>query len=110
MCAATRITTMDYGGMDLRELVSLVPIILPYSLLIAFRKLASPIVTVVVGESQQEITAHEGVLCGSSKLFRNAMNGKWKESEDRRIFLPDDDPETFRSYLQLCYVSSQTRL
>jgi len=63
--------------------------------------------TVVVGEGEdkQDFTVHEDVICDHSDLFRKAMNGKWKESEERIIPLAKEDLETFSMYLQACYVS-----
>jgi hypothetical protein len=62
--------------------------------------------TVLVGDGddKHDFTVHEDVICGCSEFFRKAMNGKWKESEERVVPLPQEDPEIFSMYLQACYV------
>ncbi|KAF2492755.1 hypothetical protein BU16DRAFT_89948 [Lophium mytilinum] len=72
------------------------------------RKLAyfgRTMVQVCVGEDdrQEKFAVHDTPLRSHSKFFANAMNGSWKESDERIIKLPDDSPETFELYIHYIY-------
>ena len=54
----------------------------------------------------KEFSVHESLICSRSKFFQKAMNGKWKESEDRQVILAEDEPSVFLTYLDILYVSS----
>lgn len=53
----------------------------------------------------QDFTVHEGLISARSEFFRNALKVPWKESEERTIPLPEDEPKVFPVYLKLLYVS-----
>jgi hypothetical protein len=53
----------------------------------------------------KEFTVHEDLICPRSHFFRKAMSGPWKESEERKVDLPEDEPGVFALYLKLIYVS-----
>ncbi|KAI4693273.1 uncharacterized protein J4E88_001644 [Alternaria novae-zelandiae] len=65
----------------------------------------SKLITVVVGEApdQRHFSVHEGLICARSEFFRRAMNGKWIESKNRMVRLPEDDPKVFDIYINLLY-------
>ncbi|KAH7138063.1 hypothetical protein B0J11DRAFT_563100 [Dendryphion nanum] len=54
-------------------------------------------------ESVQEVVffIDEHSLKSRSDFFRRATNGNWKESDDRVINMPDDDPELVELYLKI---------
>jgi hypothetical protein len=62
-------------------------------------------ITIKVRESDEcrEFSIHEALLIARSEFFKNAMNGDWKEAEEKLIKLPEDDPDTFALYEQLVY-------
>lgn len=61
------------------------------------------VLEVHVGETPDIFYIHQEVICSNSKFFSNAMNGKWKESENRIIRLPANQPATFNLYAQWLY-------
>lgn len=67
-------------------------------------------ICVRVGQQPQhkDFTVHEDLICSRSEFFKNAMNGSWRESDERMIPLPEDEPGTFALYLSLLYVSTRT--
>jgi len=64
--------------------------------------LTSSIITVVVGQEPRLFAAHEDVL-GHSPFFAAACKDQFFESNDRRIFLPDEDAEVFSCVLEYLY-------
>ncbi|KAF2827359.1 hypothetical protein CC86DRAFT_209933 [Ophiobolus disseminans] len=63
--------------------------------------------TVVVGKepNHKRFLVHEGLLCARFEFFKRAMNGNWAEREERLIKLPEDDPETFATYINVVYTN-----
>ncbi|GIJ92550.1 hypothetical protein Asppvi_001828 [Aspergillus pseudoviridinutans] len=57
----------------------------------------------MVGDEQEVFTVHEGLIRASSPFFNNAMAHDWKESQQRTIHLPDDEPEIFAVYMHWLY-------
>ncbi|KAF2869128.1 hypothetical protein BDV95DRAFT_112896 [Massariosphaeria phaeospora] len=68
-------------------------------------KLGYTMITVIVGEdaNEQKFAVHKDLICSRSEFFRTCMNGKWKESEDKIVKLPEEDPKVFERYLQSLY-------
>lgn len=62
-------------------------------------------VQVNVGNDKHKKTfsIHDAVLCSGSEFFKRALNGTWKESEERVINLPEDDPDVFSLYVHCLY-------
>ncbi|KAF1950252.1 hypothetical protein CC80DRAFT_598274 [Byssothecium circinans] len=48
---------------------------------------------------------HEAPLVQRSHFFAMALNGNWKESDEKIVVLPDDDPEIFKLYLGLIFTN-----
>lgn len=64
--------------------------------------LTSSIITLVVGREQRLFAAHEDVLC-HSPFFQAACRGQFMEATNKRISLPDEEPEIFSSVLEYLY-------
>lgn len=61
-----------------------------------------PIVTLTVGREGRLFAAHEDVLCQSS-FFEVACRGQYLEPQNKRISLPDEEPEVFSAVLEYLY-------
>jgi len=64
--------------------------------------LTSSIITIVVGHEERLFAAHEDVLC-HSPFFAAACHEQFFDGNDRRIFLPDEEPEIFSCVLEYLY-------
>jgi hypothetical protein len=64
--------------------------------------LTSSIITLVVGREQRLFAAHEDVLC-FSPFFQAACRGQFMEAQNKKISLPDEEPEIFSSVLEYLY-------
>jgi hypothetical protein len=64
--------------------------------------LTSSIITIVVGREERLFAAHEDVLC-HSPFFSTACHEQFFDGNDRRIFLPDEEPEIFSCVLEYLY-------
>jgi len=64
--------------------------------------LTSAIVTIIVGQDQRLFAAHEDVL-SHSPYFAEALRGQFFESTNRRIDLPNEEPEIFSCVLEYLY-------
>ncbi|KAF2017737.1 hypothetical protein BU24DRAFT_344378 [Aaosphaeria arxii CBS 175.79] len=64
--------------------------------------LGSPIITLSVGREQRLFAAHEDVLC-HSPFFQSACRDQYFQTTNKRIELPDDEPEVFSSILEYLY-------
>lgn len=69
--------------------------------------LTSSIVTLVVGREQRLFAAHEDLLC-LSPFFQVACRGHHTQPENKRIVLPDEEPEVFSSILEYLYKGDYT--
>ncbi|KAF2803317.1 uncharacterized protein BDZ99DRAFT_576220 [Mytilinidion resinicola] len=72
------------------------------------RKLAHfgrTMVQVCVGQDDRKevFSVHDTPLRSHSKFFANALKGPWKESKERLVKLPEDDPELFSIYMHYIY-------
>jgi hypothetical protein len=64
--------------------------------------LTASIITLVVGREQRLFAAHEDVLC-HSPFFQAACRGQFLEATNKRVSLPDEEPEIFSSVLEYLY-------
>jgi hypothetical protein len=64
--------------------------------------LNSAIVTMIVGADQRLFAAHEDVL-SQSPFFAHALRDQFFESANRRIDLPNEEPEIFSCILEYLY-------
>ncbi|KAJ5389603.1 uncharacterized protein N7496_000671 [Penicillium cataractarum] len=63
----------------------------------------SETVTIVVGPQGNVFHVHEDLLRESSQFFDKAMGAGWKESQDRKITLPSDEPAIVALYVYWLY-------
>jgi len=59
--------------------------------------------TILVGPDKFQHTVHKDLLCQKSPYFSAAANDCWKEGQEGRVPLPDDDPAAFVLYVQWLY-------
>ncbi|KAK4150786.1 hypothetical protein C8A00DRAFT_36613 [Chaetomidium leptoderma] len=62
----------------------------------------SPIVTLVVGQEARLFAAHEDVLC-QAPFFEKVLRSTYFDAQNRRISLPDEEPEVFSAILEYLY-------
>ncbi|KAI1467689.1 uncharacterized protein F4812DRAFT_430506 [Daldinia caldariorum] len=68
----------------------------------AKRTLNFPIVTLTVGREARLFAAHEEVLC-QSPFFERVCRDQYLEAQNKRISLPDEEPEIFSAVLEYLY-------
>lgn len=66
----------------------------------------SPIVILAVGEGT-EFQAYEDILC-RLPFFRAALLGGFKETSDKKITMPEDEPEIIAALVEFLYVGHYT--
>jgi len=62
----------------------------------------SPIITLVVGAEARLFAAHENVLC-QAPFFEKVIRGNLRDAQNKRISLPDEEPEVFSGILEYLY-------
>jgi len=62
----------------------------------------SPIVTLTVGHEGRLFAAHEDVLC-QAPFFKEVLRGHYLDAQNKRIALPDEEPEVFSAILEYLY-------
>ncbi|KAF3387098.1 hypothetical protein F1880_000818 [Penicillium rolfsii] len=60
-------------------------------------------VAIVVGPREEVFHVHETLLRASCPFFDRAMGPMWKESQKRKVTLPDDDPDIVKLYIYWLY-------
>ena len=60
-------------------------------------------IIVLVGAQEKRFTVHKNVITGRSAFFRAAVEGPFKEAEEKTVRLPEIDPDLFSVYLQWIY-------
>jgi len=62
----------------------------------------SPIVTLTVGQEGRLFAAHEDVLC-QAPFFEKVLRSNYLDAQNKRIALPDEEPEVFSAILEYLY-------
>jgi len=62
----------------------------------------SPIVTLTVGHEGRLFAAHEDVLC-QAPFFEKVLRGNYLDAQNKRIALPEEEPEVFSAVLEYLY-------
>jgi len=70
--------------------------------------LTSAIITIVVGQEQRVFAAHEDVLSFSPFFAAACKDQFFAGNNDRRLFLHDEEPETFSCVLEYLYKGDYT--
>jgi hypothetical protein len=60
-------------------------------------------VNVGKGAKRDSFDVHNALLTARSLFFKSALNGNWVEAIERAVNLPEDDPQTFKTYVHLLY-------
>lgn len=61
-------------------------------------------VEVLVGPEKKRFTPHKEIVCARSTFFKAACSERWNDSTGMKpIELPEDDPDTFDTYLYCVY-------
>ncbi len=61
------------------------------------------VIQVGIGTRVRDFHVHQDLICDQSPFFRAALNGNWKESKERKVKLPEDDPVAFELYSNWLY-------
>jgi hypothetical protein len=64
-------------------------------------------ITLLVGEQEQEMQAYGCYLSLSSEFFQAALKKEWVEGQKRIVKLPEEKPETMTFYLDFLYGKGQ---
>jgi hypothetical protein len=70
---------------------------------------SSGIVVLKVGPNQKAYHVHKALLTHHSEYFLKALEGPWKEAEERTVTLEDVEPTVGMYMLFLGLMSSMTR-
>ncbi|KAL8995561.1 MAG: hypothetical protein Q9169_004734 [Polycauliona sp. 2 TL-2023] len=65
--------------------------------------LMNEVVTIFVGPGETPFYIHSQLLTPKSAFFKAALAGPWRESAERVIYLPEDDPKLFGNYVLWVY-------
>ena len=63
-------------------------------------------IEVIVGKAERKFYVHETLICSKSEFFAKALNKVWIEKQQRRVVMPEDDPELFLGYLNWVYTGT----
>lgn len=67
----------------------------------------SPVITLDIGPSSVIFHAYEASLC-RIPFFRAALQGEFREAAEKKVSLPEEDPEVFCALLEHLYTGSYT--
>ena len=74
----------------------------------SYRMLSSPIITVLVGQSEHRFYIHQHLLCRHSHFFRHMLrSARFVESQDNVVRLPTDDVVSFAVFAEYAYVGNE---
>jgi hypothetical protein len=65
--------------------------------------MGSEIVSVIVWKKRKEFNVHKNIICQASKFFNDALTGPFKEGQENRMYMPEDDPDVFSCFVDWLY-------
>ena len=66
-------------------------------------RLFDDIACLVVGPEERVIKIHKGLLCSESAYFKAALGGRFKEAQEQRIQLLEEDPDVMDRFQRWIY-------
>lgn len=60
-------------------------------------------ITILVGRKEERLIAHKDILVKNSTFFQSALSGRWFESAEKTIKLPEQTPFSLSLYLNWLY-------
>lgn len=67
----------------------------------------SPVITLLVGADNVQFHASEATLCRVA-FFRAALQGEFREAAEKKITLPEEEPEVFSALIEHLYNGTYT--
>ncbi|QSZ35251.1 hypothetical protein DSL72_008120 [Monilinia vaccinii-corymbosi] len=72
--------------------------------------LGTELVTIIVGEEKRKFVVHQQLICGSVWYFDVAFStSRFREGQEKRMEMPEDDPEAFELFTHWLYRGSVPR-
>ncbi|CAG8954351.1 hypothetical protein HYFRA_00005975 [Hymenoscyphus fraxineus] len=68
------------------------------------RNLGTEVVTVFAGKEKQPFVVHKALLTSACEYFEKALNGKFKEAEEKKIHFDEEDPATIELLIAFLYL------
>jgi hypothetical protein len=68
-----------------------------------YSTLGTDTVTIYVGPKRKKFLVHKKLICDCSDYFSKAFTGGFQEAEKGVMYLPEDDSETFDSFIDFIY-------
>jgi hypothetical protein len=65
--------------------------------------MGSEVVSILVGKKRKEFNVHKKLICQASKFFNDAFTGPFKEGQENKMYMPEDDPEVFSCFVDWLY-------
>lgn len=56
-----------------------------------------------MGAEEQLFVIHKDIVCASSNFFKAACSDSWIEGKERRVRMPEVEPELFQTYITWLY-------
>jgi len=66
--------------------------------------MGNEIVTLYVGPKPKHFLIHKNFITKHSDLFDKALNGKFKDTEEQVVYLPEDCPSAFKHLVSWVYL------
>jgi hypothetical protein len=60
-------------------------------------------VDLIVGPDQESFRVHKAILCARAAYFQTMFDGNFKEAQELRATLPEDDPHTVGLFIEWAY-------
>lgn len=67
----------------------------------------SPTVTLLIGPDNIQFNASQHILCRLS-FFRAALEGQFREASEKKLTMPEDDPQNVSAVIEFLYTGNYT--